>query len=365
MSVFFIFMICCFGVFHLIGYYALIKHASKNLKFRLIGGMLLIINFILLIIYLMLLRNTTISDIVVRILSLSVLVALLVCTLGIFNVIFLIIGRFIKSFSNVLISKILLSLLPLGIIVGIYGAHKTPELTYQTIEIKNLKKDINILFLSDLHISNLISKEKIQNTINLANSTNPDIIVLGGDIIDSYEDVIKDKIPLLGELNAKYGVYFVLGNHEFIFDANKSLEIVSKFGNITPLVNSSIIIDDNINLIGISDLMGRKVGYLEPNIEEALKNTNDNLPKILISHQPNIINEFDSNVDLILSGHTHGGQVFPFTILAYLKNPFLYGLKTINNIQLYISQGSHLAVTYGRIGTQSEINLITLKAGFY
>lgn len=365
MSVFFIFMICCFGVFHLIGYYALIKHTSKNLKFRLIGGMLLIINFILLIIYLMLLRNTTISDIVVRILSLSVLVALLVCTLGIFNIIFLIIGRFIKSFSNVLISKILLSLLPLGIIVGIYGAHKTPELTYQTIEIKNLKKDINILFLSDLHISNLISKEKIQNTINLANSTNPDIIVLGGDIIDSYEDVIKDKIPLLGELNAKYGVYFVLGNHEFIFDANKSLEIVSKFGNITPLVNSSAIIDDNINLIGISDLMGRKVGYLEPNIEEALKNTNDNLPKILISHQPNIINEFDSNVDLILSGHTHGGQVFPFTILAYLKNPFLYGLKTINNIQLYISQGSHLAVTYGRIGTQSEINLITLKAGFH
>lgn len=365
MSVFFIFMICCFGVFHLIGYYALIKHTSKNLKFRLIGGMLLIINFILLIIYLMLLRNTTISDIVVRILSLSVLVALLVCTLGIVNVIFLIIGRFIKSFSNVLISKILLSLLPLGIIVGIYGAHKTPELTYQTIEIKNLKKDINILFLSDLHISNLISKEKIQNTINLANSTNPDIIVLGGDIIDSYEDVIKDKIPLLGELNAKYGVYFVLGNHEFIFDANKSLEIVSKFGNITPLVNSSVIIDDNINLIGISDLMGRKVGYLEPNIEEALKNTNDNLPKILISHQPNIINEFDSNVDLILSGHTHGGQVFPFTILTYLKNPFLYGLKTINNIQLYISQGSHLAVTYGRIGTQSEINLITLKAGFY
>ena len=365
MSVFFIFMICCFGVFHLIGYYALIKHTSKNLKFRLIGGMLLIINFILLIIYLMLLRNTTISDIVVRILSLSVLVALLVCTLGIFNVIFLIIGRFIKSFSNVLISKILLSLLPLGIIVGIYGAHKTPELTYQTIEIKNLKKDINILFLSDLHISNLISKEKIQNTINLANSTNPDIIVLGGDIIDSYEDVIKDKIPLLGELNAKYGVYFVLGNHEFIFDANKSLEIVGKFGNITPLVNSSVIIDDNINIIGISDLMGRKVGYLEPNIEEALKNTNDNLPKILISHQPNIINELDSNVDLILSGHTHGGQVFPFTILAYLKNPFLYGLKTINNIQLYISQGSHLAVTYGRIGTQSEINLITLKAGFY
>lgn len=365
MSVFFIFMICCFGVFHLIGYYALIKHTSKNLKFRLIGGMLLIINFILLIIYLILLRNTTISDIVVRILSLSVLVALLVCTLGIFNIIFLIIGRFIKSFSNVLISKILLSLLPLGIIVGIYGAHKTPELTYQTIEIKNLKKDINILFLSDLHISNLISKEKIQNTINLANSTNPDIIVLGGDIIDSYEDVIKDKIPLLGELNAKYGVYFVLGNHEFIFDANKSLEIVSKFGNITPLVNSSVIIDDNINLIGISDLMGRKVGYLEPNIEEALKNTNDNLPKILISHQPNIINELDSNVDLILSGHTHGGQIFPFTILAYLKNPFLYGLKTINNIQLYISQGSHLAVTYGRIGTQSEINLITLKAGFY
>ncbi|RDU57811.1 metallophosphoesterase [Helicobacter sp. MIT 99-5507] len=361
MSMFFIFAICCFGIFHLIGYNALIKHISKNLKFRLISIALLILNFIILIVYVMLIRNTTLPDTIVIILSISILIALLLCTLGILNIIFLIIGRFIKPFPNVLISKILLCLLPLGVINGIYEANKTPKIVEQTIEIKNLKKDIKILFLSDLHISNLISKEKIQNTINLANSTNPDIIILGGDIIDSYENVIKDKILLLKDLNAKYGVYFVLGNHEFIFDANKSLEIMSKFSNITSLVNSSVIIDDNINLIGISDLMGRRVGYLEPNINEALKNTNDDLPKILISHQPNIIDELDSDIDLVFSGHTHGGQIFPFTILAYLNNPFLYGLKPINNIQLYISQGSHLAVTYGRIGTQNEINLITLK----
>lgn len=361
MSIFFILSICCFGVFHLIGYHALIKQISKSFKFRLISSILLVINFIILLIYILVVRNLEIADIIIQILSLSVLVALILCTLGCINIIFLIIGRYIKFIPNVLISKILLFTLPIWIIIGVYGAYKTPKLITQVVEIKNLKKDINILLISDLHLSNLISKEKIQNIINLANSTNPDIIVLAGDIIDSYENIIKDKIKLLNQLNAKYGIYFVLGNHEFIFDAQKSLEIIKKLNNIKPLVNSSIVIDNDINLIGLSDLMGKKVGYLQPDINEALKNTNNNLPKILISHQPNIIYDLDSNVDLVLSGHTHGGQIFPFTILAYLKNPFLYGLKTINNIQLYISQGSHLAVTYGRIGTQSEINLIQLK----
>lgn len=361
MSIFFIFAICCFGVFHIIGYHALIKQVSKNITFKLTSIILLFINFATLFIYVMCMRNLEIPDLIIRILSLSILVSLLLFALGIFNIVFLILGKYIKIIPNTLISRILLLMLPIGLVVGVYGAHKDPELVEQTIEIKNLKKDIKILLIADLHISNLISKEKIQNTIDLANSTNPDIIVLAGDIIDSYEHIIKDKVELLGGLSAKYGVYFALGNHEFIFDANKSLEIINRFGNIKSLVNSSIIIDDNINLIGISDLMGRRLGYLEPNIEESLKNTNHNLPKILISHQPNIIYDLDSSVDLVLSGHTHGGQIFPFTILAYLKNPFLYGLKTINNIPLYISQGSHLAVTYGRIGTQSEINLITLK----
>ena len=361
MSLFFVFAILCFGIFHLIGYYGLIKHISKNITFKYTSIALLVLNFIILLVYALKLKNMTFPDTIVIILSLSILISLLLCALGILNIFFLIIARFIKSFPSVLISKILLCLLPVLVVFGIYKAHKTPELVEQTIEIENLKKDIRILFLSDLHISNLIKKEKIQNTINMANATNPDIIILGGDIVDGIKSVIEDKTTLLKELRAKYGVYFVLGNHEFIFDANTSLEIINQFKNIKPLVNSNIIIDNNINLIGISDLAGRRAGYLKPDINEALKNIDKNLPKILISHQPNIINELDSNIDLVLSGHTHGGQIFPFSILAYLKNPFLYGLKTINDIPLYISQGSHLAVTYGRIGTQSEINLITLK----
>ncbi len=360
MNIFIIFATFCFGIFHIIGYYGLIKQINTNRKIQFVSIALLLINFIVMLIYLFI-RNLEIPDIIIRSLSLTILIALLLCALGSLNIIFIIIGRYARFIPNTLISKILACIIPIGLIIGIYEAQKTPELITKTIEIKNLKKDINIMLISDIHISNLISKEKIQNIINLANSTEPDIIVLAGDIIDSYENIIKDKVVLLGELNAKYGTYFVLGNHEFIFDANKSLEIIDRLNNIQPLINESIIIDDNINLIGISDLMGRRVGYLEPDINKSLKDTNDNLPKILISHQPNIINELDSNVDLILSGHTHGGQVFPFTILAYLKNPFLYGLKTINNIQLYISQGAHLAVTYGRIGTQSEINLIKLR----
>lgn len=107
-----------------------------------------------------------------------------------------------------------------------------------------------------------------------------------------------------------------------------------------------------------------------PDIKEAMQGVDSNLPAILLSHQPNIIKTLEADlanaksskkIDLILSGHTHGGQIFPFSIGAYIANPFLYGLKTINDTQLYISQGAHLAVTYGRFLSRAEINLITLK----
>lgn len=364
MTKFFIISLCVFAIFHIISYYCLIKplFSHSSLKAKILGILALLINYALLFAFIFI-RSWDIPDILFVILSITILISVMLCSAGLANIIFLVLSLWIKKFPIVLTSRILFALAIFGVCWGVYSASKLPQITAITIPINHLKKDIRILQIADLHLSQLISAKKVKEIINLANSTSPDIIVLVGDIIDSPEYKIASSLALLKELKAKYGVYFVLGNHEYIHNANKSLEIINNLGNIKPLVNSSIIIDNNINLIGVSDLHGIREGYLEPDIALATKHINPALPSILLSHQPNIIKHFspkDTKIDLILSGHTHGGQIFPFSFIVYLANPFLYGLKTINDIPMYITQGTNLAVTYGRVGTNAEINLITL-----
>lgn len=355
---FIIISLSVFLLFHIVGYFGLIRHISNNKKTKNILLTIWILHFILLLIFLILhLSRVDFPSIIDIPLSLTLLLAMLFFTSGIINIILILIFKKHK----IAISKALATLTIITTIYSIYNASLAPKLVREDIYLPKLKHEMSILMITDLHLSRLNTHRKIEQTIELANSSNPDIIVLVGDIIDSKENVVKEYLPHLEKLHAKYGVYFVLGNHEYIFDANKSLELMRALPNIKTLVNESVVINDNINLVGLSDLTGKRRDYLPPDESTALKGIREDLPIVLLSHQPNIIKELDSKVDLILSGHTHGGQVFPFSIGAYFANPFLYGLKRIDDMQLYISQGSHLAVTYGRFGTQSEINLLTLK----
>lgn len=364
MNTFLLVSLCIFAIFHIISYHYLIKLMLQDLplKFRILGMFLLVLNFILIVIFINT-RNLEAPDFVVKILSVSILIALLLFSATLINIVFLISSIFIKSFPKILISRILFGFAIFGVCFGVYGAIKMPIIATQTIEIKNLKKDITILQIADLHLSKLISPKKVEKIVSLANSTNPDIIVLVGDIIDSKRETMDNFTSSLRGFKAKYGVYFVLGNHEFIFDANESIRFMDGLENITTLINSSVVIDDNINLVGLSDMSGFRAGYLEPDVDKAMQYTNPSLPNIMLSHQPNTIELLDSktHIDLLLSGHTHGGQIFPFSFIVYLANPFLYGLKTINDVQMYITKGASVAVTYGRLGADSEINLIKLK----
>ncbi|RDU64747.1 metallophosphoesterase [Helicobacter sp. MIT 14-3879] len=358
---FIIITLCVFLFFHISAYFSLIRYVFIKLKQKIISAILIVIHFMLNVIFtLVMLLRVDIPRYIYIPLSFTILIALIFFSVGIINIVLLFIFKN-KSKIKILTSRIMFVVACMSIIFAIFNANRIPNLKKDEIKLANLKEEITILVITDLHLSKLITPSKVKNTINLANSSNADVIVLIGDIIDSDERIVKEFLPYLAELKAKYGVYFVLGNHEFIFNANKSLKLIKSLKNITTLVNENVNINNNINLIGVSDLSGIKRGYLQPNINKSLQGIKEGLPNILLSHQPNIIKNTPPNIDLILSGHTHGGQIFPFSIAAYFANPFLYGLKTINNIQLYISQGAHLAVTYGRLGTRAEINLLTLK----
>ncbi|MDO7253639.1 metallophosphoesterase [Helicobacter cappadocius] len=248
---------------------------------------------------------------------------------------------------------------------GIYIGQTSPIMDSVSISLKNLSTPLKVVQLSDVHISTLMTREKVKKIVDKVNAQNPDIIVLTGDIIDTQSRFAELAIEELKNLKATYGVYYVLGNHEYYHDINNIIKKLKDIG-LNVLINQNILVQVDkkpiLNIAGIADLMGDKVGFLKPNIDKTLQGINTNIPTLLLSHQPKIISQTqDKPIDLILSGHTHGGQIFPFSLAVLLDQPFIKGLHHITKNQtLYINQGTNLWGPPMRIGTHYEITIINL-----
>ena len=133
--------------------------------------------------------------------------------------------------------------------------------------------------------------------------------------------------------------------------------------HVRVLENESVVIDKVINLAGITDLIGRRFAILEPDLPKALLQTDSNLPTVLLAHQPKITKELkNEKIDLILSGHTHGGQIFPFGLLVLLDQPYLSGLyQHSENTQIFVSNGAGYWGPPIRVLAPSEIVKIRLS----
>lgn len=279
----------------------------------------------------------------------------------------LLFGTKSQYYNFIPVAKILsLSLVAIGILYGFYnGFFKQPKLQTISLDIPLLSKELKIIQISDLHIDTFVTTQDIQKVIDLANGADPDIVVLTGDIVDAKSDFVGEKINLLKGLKSKFGTYYVLGNHEYFHDTKAILEKL-KENNITILNNTSSTISDKnkplINVIGITDFFGNNVGFLEPDIQQAVLKATPNIPNILLSHQPRVIDFLENTkINLVLSGHTHGGQIFPFNFLVLLQQPYIKGLHEFRPQEyIYINQGSGVWGPPMRIGTYSEVTLIKL-----
>jgi len=256
-----------------------------------------------------------------------------------------------------------LSIIFLGTITSkaIYNARKVQVLDVD-IKIKNLHQPYSIVQISDVHISKLIDKKYIKNIVNTINKLNADIVVITGDLIDTNINNAQEALNELKYLKSKYGTYFIVGNHEYFYDVKKSINAVKNLG-ITVLENENVYIgpkDKGFNLAGVYDVFGYRANYYEPDILKALKDK-QNSPTVLLSHQPRYINEIISGVDLVLSGHTHGGQIHPFNNLVKLQQPYVKGLHQHNkDLQIYINQGTGFWGPAMRLGTVCEISNIRI-----
>lgn len=231
------------------------------------------------------------------------------------------------------------------------------------VKIKKLKKHYKIVQLSDIHIGGLIDKSFIHKIVTRVNALNPDLVVITGDLVDIDLIHAKETLDELKGLNSRYGTYFILGNHEYFHDTKGIIKAVKNLG-IKVLENENVYIGDKeegFNLAGVYDVFGYRTKTYVPQISEALHDLKDS-PTVLLAHQPKYIEEVTDSVDLMLSGHTHGGQIYPFRFLVQLAQPYIEGLHHHNEkLQIYVNKGTGFWGPPMRLGASSEITEITLE----
>lgn len=271
--------------------------------------------------------------------------------------------KILKIFITIIILIILLLLY--SRFIGTIGLN-TKEYTIKDNNISNDFDGIKIVHFSDMHYKRIITKDRIDKIINEINLINPDIVIFTGDLIDQDSEINEDDITylkkVLSKINAKYGKYSVIGNHDYSIDI-EILRSIYKESNFNLLENSYDIIygkDNNKLYIGgistgaFSDIVLNKMKYDEESY------------KIIILHEPDYTDEIISlNPNLILGGHSHNGQVN----ITYLKKYFVpTGSKKyydehylVNNTNLYISSGIGVSRYNFRLFNHPSINFYRIN----
>jgi predicted MPP superfamily phosphohydrolase len=245
---------------------------------------------------------------------------------------------------------------------AIYEA-KFIKLERINVRLKNLQQTYKIVQLSDIHVGGLIDAQFMKNVVQRVNALEPDIVVITGDLVDVELSYAMKALDELKKLNTKYGTYFIVGNHEYFHGVDEIIAVVTSLG-IKVLENENVYIGEanrGFNLAGVYDIFGYRVLHHMPDLQQALKEKNNSSPTILLAHQPRYIEEVSGGVDLILSGHTHGGQLYPFKFLVQLQQPYIDGLHQHNeSLQIYVNKGTGFWGPPMRLGANSEITEITL-----
>jgi predicted MPP superfamily phosphohydrolase len=255
-----------------------------------------------------------------------------------------------------------------SVAVGHYKAQSLPDINHVVIKIKNLPKEFSgfkIAQISDLHVGPIIGKQYVDRVVEITNALSPDMIVLTGDMIDGPVELIKNDILSLGQLKAAQGVYLITGNHEYYWDVEAWLSVFRKMG-IRILLNEHVIISkntSNIILAGVTDYeASHHLDSHQSDPFKSVQNSPDGLIKILLAHQPKsywAANE--AQFDLQISGHTHGGQFFPWNIFVSLIQPYYRGLNRYKKLQIYTSTGTGYWGPPLRLAVPNEIALIELQ----
>ncbi|NXY96254.1 metallophosphoesterase [Streptomyces sp. BR123] len=246
---------------------------------------------------------------------------------------------------------------------GTYGVMRGPRVKRVQVPLAKLPRaahGFRIAVVSDVHVGPVLGRAHAARIVETVNRTQPDLIAIVGDLVDGdVADLGPAAEPLAG-LRARHGTYFVTGNHEYFSGAQQWIDHVRELG-LNPLENARRALP-HFDLAGVNDVQGEREGS-GPDFRAALGDRDRSRAAVLLAHQPVVIHDaVRHGVDLQLSGHTHGGQMWPGEYLADLANPTVAGLERYGDTQLYVSRGAGAWGPPVRVGAPSDITVVELAS---
>jgi predicted MPP superfamily phosphohydrolase len=252
--------------------------------------------------------------------------------------------------------------------VGMASALGPPDVLRVPVRLRRLDPAFDgfrIAVVSDIHLGPLAGRAHTERIVAMINETEPDLVAVVGDLVDGTVEELGSAAEPLRDLVSREGSFFVTGNHEYFVDDTAAwLRELERLG-VAPLQNENTAIRRGaaaFDLAGVNDVAGEQRSQ-PPDFDRALAGVDGSRPTILLAHQPVQVTEAAARgVDLQLSGHTHGGQMWPFHYIVRAVQPSLAGLSTVDKTQLYVTRGAGFWGPPVRIGAPPDITVVSLEA---
>jgi predicted MPP superfamily phosphohydrolase len=341
--------------------------------YKVLGAVWLVLSFALVPLGLLsrTIKQQPLSDMLawVGMLTMGFFSSLLLLT--IFRDVVLMVVALFKLSNNALMqdTAFLVPVLALAIsVLGYLNARRVAGVVHVDVPITKLPLALHgftIAQISDIHVGPTIKGKYLDAIVKKVNRLMPDVIAVTGDLVDGRVAQLQAHTAPLGKLSARHGAYFVTGNHEYYSNANEWIEEVRRLG-LTVLMNEHVLLRHEhatVLVAGVNDYGAHHFDESHrSDPQAAIKGSPSQIAvKILLAHQPRSAEAAaDAGFDLQLSGHTHGGQFFPWNFFVPLQQPYTAGLHRLRNLWVYTSRGTGYWGPPKRLLAPSEITLIRL-----
>lgn len=245
-----------------------------------------------------------------------------------------------------------------GVVSSLYALINGRRLVVKklSVPIENLKETVRIVHLSDVHIGTVHQIKFLKEVVQKTNELNPDIVLMTGDLFDGSEPIHEEMLRPLDWLNAP--TYFSTGNHEEYEGLQNVYKTIQNLK--MKLLNSKVVYEKNIQIVGVNDRQSISRDVTLDSILERL-NIDKERPTVLMYHSPVEWKAARKHgINLMLSGHTHNGQIYPFNLLVRLRFKYVNGLYTENGKHLHVSPGTGTWGPPMRLGSRNQITVIDL-----
>ncbi|MBO3738657.1 metallophosphoesterase [Actinoplanes flavus] len=250
---------------------------------------------------------------------------------------------------------------------GMTRAYRPPSIKRYDIPMARLARradGLRVAVLADLHVGPLLGTGQVERMVEIVNGLDADVVAVVGDVVTSEPGRVRDSLLPLTGMRGRHGVFYVTGNHEYYVGAENWTEAAAEL-DLRVLRNERVEIAHGggaIDLAGVNDITGAQ--YADPpDYAKTLAGRDPGRPVVLMAHQPVAVHDAAPyGVDLQLSGHTHGGQMFPFDYLVGLQQPVVSGFGEVDGTPVYVTNGAGFWGPPVRVGADPDITLLTLRS---